>query len=278
MFLSLSGEYGGMIAVGDTLEQDSPEAVAELRKMGIRVVMITGDREETAKSVAAKVGIEEVLADVLPEEKEEAVLKLKQDGKVLMVGDGINDAPALTSAHVGVAIGGGMDIAMDASQVVLMKNSLMDVSKLIRLSQKTYLNIKENLFWAFCYNIIGIPLAAGAFVPLFGWTLTPMFGAAAMSFSSVFVVTNALRLNLFSWGKEKKKMKKEKKKMEKVLKIEGMMCPHCEAHVKKALEALDGVEEAVPSHEKKEALVRLSKDVSDALLKETVEKEGYRVL
>ncbi len=278
MFLSLEDVYCGMIAVGDTLKEDSQTAVAELREMGMHVVMITGDREETAKSVAKKVGIGEVLAGVLPEEKEDAVSKLKQKANVLMVGDGINDAPALTSAHVGVAIGGGMDIAMDASEVVLMKNSLLDVPKLIRLSQKTYRNIKENLFWAFCYNIIGIPLAAGAFVPLFHWTLTPMFGAAAMSFSSIFVVTNALRLNLFSWGKEKKKTKKENKKMEKVLKIEGMMCPHCEAHVKKALEALDGVKEAIPSHEKKQAIVRLSKEVTDAVLKETVEKEGYKVL
>ncbi len=278
MFLSLEDVCLGMIAVGDTLKDDSPKAVAELQEMGLKVIMITGDREETAKNIAAKVGIREVRAGVLPEEKEDAVSKLKEKGKVLMVGDGINDAPALTSAHVGVAIGGGMDIAMDASEVVLMKNSLSDVPKLIRLSQKTYRNIKENLFWAFCYNIIGIPLAAGAFVPVFGWTLTPMFGAAAMSFSSIFVVMNALRLNLFSWGKEKMKTKKENKKMEKVLKIEGMMCPHCEAHVKKALEALDGVEEAIPSHEKKEARLRLSKDVSDALLKETVEKEGYKVL
>ncbi len=276
MFFSLESIFCGMIAVSDTVKEDSEKAVSEMKKMGLRVIMITGDRRETAESIAKKVGIDEVMASVLPDGKEEAVRNLKKEGKVLMVGDGINDAPALTASDVGVAIGAGMDVAMDASEVVLMKNSLSDVPSLIRLSRKTLQNIKENLFWAFCYNIIGIPLAAGAFVSIWGWHLTPMFGAAAMSFSSIVVVTNALRLNLFSWSENEKKSKE--KKMEKVLKIEGMMCPHCEAHVKKALEAIEGVEEAIPSHEKKEAIVRLSAEVSDDILKETVEKEGYKVL
>jgi len=244
------------------------------------VVMITGDRKETAQSIAKLVGIEEVYAEVLPEGKEDLVRMLARDGKVMMVGDGINDAPALTAADVGVAIGSGMEIAMDAASVVLLTTELTALPWLISLSAKTLKNIKENLFWAFCYNLVGIPLAAGAFIPLLGWNLTPMFGAAAMSLSSFLVVSNALRLNLIS-RKEKNtfvKPIKEEEKMEKILKIEGMMCPHCEAHVKKALEALPGVAEALPSHEKKQAIVRLTADVSDELLKETVEKAGYRVL
>ena len=251
-----------------------------MKKMGLNVVLLTGDRKEAAETIGEEVGIEKVIAGVLPEEKEAVVASLQKDGKVCMVGDGINDAPALTRADIGIAIGAGVDIAMDAAEIVLMKSSLADVPKLIHLSRKTLKNIKENLFWAFCYNIIGIPLAAGAFIPAFGWSLTPMFGAAAMSFSSFFVVSNALRLNLFSWSDERiqEKEQKEKKKMEKVLKIEGMMCPHCEAHVKSALEALDGVKEVRPSHQKKEAVIVLEKDVSDEILRSTVEKAGYQVL
>lgn len=275
MHLSVGETYCGMMAVSDSLKSDSRDAVQSLLKSGLRVVMITGDREETARSIAEKVGITEVMAGVLPQGKEEAVRALEREGKVMMVGDGINDAPALASASVGVAIGSGAQIAMDAAEVVLMGASLSHVPELIRISRKTLRNIKENLFWAFCYNLIGIPLAAGAFVPLWGWSLTPMFGAAAMSFSSFFVVSNALRLNRLN---VKEKEQKEKKKMEKILKVEGMMCPHCEAHVKKALEALAGVEEAVPSHVKGEVVLRLSADVADSVLKETVEKEGYKVL
>lgn len=275
MHLSVGDTYCGMMAVSDSLKADSAQAVRSLLDSGMRVVMITGDREETARSIAARVGITEVMAGVLPEGKEEAVRALEREGKVLMVGDGINDAPALASASVGVAIGSGTQIAMDAAEVVLMGSSLSHVPELIHISRKTLRNIQENLFWAFCYNLIGIPLAAGAFVPLWGWSLTPMFGAAAMSFSSFFVVSNALRLNRLN---VKPKEKKEKKKMEKILKVEGMMCPHCEAHVKKALEALAGVEEALPSHVKGEVTLRLSADLPDALLKETVEKEGYKVL
>ncbi len=275
LHLSVGETYCGMMAVTDGVKSDSAEAISRLLKMGLRVVMITGDRVETAQSIARKVGITEVMAGVLPEGKEEAVRALEREGKVMMVGDGINDAPALTAASIGVAIGSGTQIAMDAAEVVLMGGSLCHIPDLIRISRKTLLNIQENLFWAFCYNLVGIPLAAGAFVPLWGWSLTPMFGAAAMSFSSLFVVTNALRLNRLS---PKQKEKKEKKKMKKVLKVEGMMCPHCEAHVKKALEALAGVEKAIPSHEKGEVIVNLSAEVADTLLKETIEKEGYRVL
>ncbi len=278
MHVSVGETYCGMMAVSDSLKSDSADAVQRLIKSGLRVVMITGDREETARSIAAKVGITEVRAGVLPQGKEEAVRALEREGRVMMVGDGINDAPALASASVGVAIGSGAQIAMDAAEVVLMGGSLSHVPDLIHISRKTLLNIKENLFWAFCYNLIGIPLAAGVFVPLWGWSLTPMFGAAAMSFSSFFVVSNALRLNRLNVKQKVKKEKKEKKKMEKILKVEGMMCPHCEAHVKKALEALAGVEEAIPSHVKGEVCVRLSQDVADALLKETIEKEGYKVL
>ncbi|MBR2634153.1 MAG: heavy metal translocating P-type ATPase [Clostridia bacterium] len=292
LFFTENGQYLGLLALSDTVKADSPRAVREMKKMGLTVLMVTGDRAECARAVAESVGIDRVYAGVLPEGKEEILREWKKKGRVMMVGDGINDAPALTAADIGVAIGAGVDVALDAAEVVLMKNSLTDVSELIRLSRKTLKNIKENLFWAFCYNLVGIPLAAGVFLHPFGWNLTPMFGAAAMSFSSFFVVSNALRLNLFSWyreteGESKTEMssnsnenfdKKEKNEMEKVMKIEGMMCPHCEAHVKRALEALEGVEEASPSHERKEARLRLSAEVSDKLLKETVEKEGYRVL
>ena len=275
LHLCVDHSYCGMLSVSDTLKKDSAKAVEAMTKMGLRVVMITGDREETARTIADKVGIREVMAGVLPEGKEDAVRTLAKEGKVMMVGDGINDAPALSAASVGVAIGSGTQIAVDAAEVVLMGDSLARVPELIHVSRKTLRNIKENLFWAFCYNLIGIPLAAGAFVPLFGWSLSPMFGAAAMSFSSFFVVSNALRLNRLN---TKEKPKKEKKKMEKILKVEGMMCPHCEAHVKKALEALAGVEEALPSHVKGEVVVKLSAALSDEVLKETIEKEGYKVL
>ncbi len=278
LFFAKEGAFLGLIAMADTVKEDSAQAVENLKKMGLSVVMITGDRKETAESIAHQVGIEEVFAGILPEGKEELVRKLEQKGKVMMVGDGINDAPALTSASLGVAIGNGVDIAMDAAQVVLMNHSLSDLPRLIRLSQKTVKNIKENLFWAFCYNIIGIPLAAGVFTPVLGWSLTPMFGAAAMSVSSFFVICNALRLNLFPWGEKIKTEKKENQTMEKVLKIEGMMCPHCEAHVKKALEAIPGVISATACHEKNEATVCLSQSIPDAVLKEAVEKEGYKVL
>ncbi len=273
MHVLSQGEYLGLLAVSDEIKPTSRAAVERMKSMGLEVVMITGDRKESAECIAKEAGIESVLAGILPEGKADAVKELKKKGKVLMVGDGINDAPALTEADLGVAIGAGVEIALDASEVVLMKSDLKDVPRLIALSRATLRNIKENLFWAFCYNIIGIPLAAGAFVPLLGLRLTPMFGAAAMSFSSLFVVGNALRLGAFF-----KEKKKKEKKMEKILKIEGMMCPHCEAHVKKALEALDGVLEATPSHEKNEALLILSKDIPEALLRETVEKEGYKVL
>ncbi len=273
LFVATKERFLGMIFVSDTLKEDSAEAVRKMKKMGLRVVLLSGDRIETVRSVAEKIGIDEIYAGVLPIEKEEKIQSLKEGGKVLMVGDGINDAPALTAADLGCAIGAGMDVAIDAAEVVLMNSSLMEVPKALSLSKKTLRNIKENLFWAFCYNIIGIPLAAGAFVPLLGWKLSPMFGAAAMSVSSVLVVCNALRLNFF--GKEKKE---KEKKMEVILKIEGMMCPHCEAHVKKALEAIDGVKEAIPSHEKGEAKILLSREVEESILKSTVEKEGYKVL
>ncbi len=272
LHIAMGETYCGMMAFTDTVKSDSEKAVAELLKMGLRVVMITGDRKETAESIAHQVGITQVMAGILPEGKEDAVRTLEKSGKVMMVGDGINDAPALTAASVGVAIGSGTQIAMDAAEVVLMGSSLSHIPALIQLSRKTLINIKENLFWAFCYNLIGIPLAAGAFVPLWGWSLTPMFGAAAMSFSSLFVVSNALRLNRLNSKQEKEK------KMKKIIRVEGMMCPHCEAHVKKALEALNGVDKVIASHEKGEVTVHLSADVTDALLKETVEKEGYKVL
>ncbi len=277
LFFSVGERFYGFIALRDTIKADAAQAVAELKKMGIRPVMLTGDREEVAASVAAKVGIEEYAASVLPEEKAEWVWKLKSEGKTCMVGDGINDAAALVSADLGVCVGGGMDIAMDAAEVVLMKDSLCDLPRMIALSRKTLVNIKENLFWAFCYNIVGIPLAAGAFSS-FGLELTPMFGAAAMSLSSFLVVSNALRLRAFSWEKTEKKEKGKKKQMEKIIKIDGMMCPHCEAQVKKALEALEGVAKAIPSHEKKEAKLILSAKVDDEVLKKTIEDLGYQFL
>ena len=299
MFFSENGRLAGIIAVADTMKEDSRQAVSELRNMGIRVVMLTGDNERTARAIGAQAGVDDVIAGVLPDGKESVIRKLQQYGKVAMVGDGINDAPALTRADMGIAIGAGTDVAIDAADVVLMKSRLSDVAAAVRLSRATLKNIHENLFWAFFYNVIGIPLAAGVWIPIFGWTLNPMFGAAAMSLSSFCVVTNALRLNLFNMhdAKKDKKLKnpaiikelvdnnktnhnqenKEIGTMKKTMKIEGMMCGHCEATVKKALEGLDGVTSAEVSHEAGTAVVELSADVADDVLKKTVEDKDYKV-
>ena len=288
LFFAQDGAFLGVIAVADVMKEDSYKAVKELQDMGIHVVMLTGDNERTAKAIGREAGVDEVIAGVLPDGKESVVRKLKKQGKVAMVGDGINDAPALTRADIGIAIGAGTDIAIDAADVVLMKSRLSDVPAAIRLSRATLQNIHENLFWAFIYNIIGIPLAAGIWYPLFGWKLNPMFGAAAMSLSSFCVVTNALRLNFFKLrdaSKDKKKKHKqhieefkEETKMTKTMKIEGMMCGHCEARVKKCLEALTGVEEAVVSHDEGTAVVTLSADIANEVLKKTVEDQDYTVL
>lgn len=278
----------GVIAVADVIKEDSPQAIKELQNMGIHVVMLTGDNERTAKAIGQQAGVDEVIAGVLPEGKEQVICKLKEKGKVAMVGDGINDAPALTRADMGIAIGAGTDVAIDAADVVLMKSRLSDVPAAIRMSRATLRNIHENLFWAFFYNIIGIPLAAGVWYPLFGWKLNPMFGAAAMSLSSFCVVSNALRLNLFKMydaskdkklkaKKEKKRSKKEDKTMKKIMHIEGMMCGHCEAAVKKALEALPQVDEAVVSHEAGTAELTLNAEITDDVLKKTVEDKDYTV-
>ena len=329
-----NGRLAGMIAVADVIKEDSPQAVKELQNMGIRVVMLTGDNERTARAIGAQAGVDEVIAGVLPDGKESVIRSLKEQGKVAMVGDGINDAPALTRADIGIAIGAGTDIAIDAADVVLMKSRLSDVPAAIRLSRATLRNIHENLFWAFFYNVVGIPLAAGLWYPIFGWKLNPMFGAAAMSLSSFCVVTNALRLNLFKMhdaskdhpmrkraekaankGGEKaenagavrvgaedtrsigqtangnetvsKEMQKSENQknhinmegitMTKTMNIEGMMCGHCEARVKKALEALAGVESAEVSHEKGTAVISMSADVADDTLKEAVEAQDYKV-
>ena len=308
LFFSENGSLLGIIAVADVIKEDSPRAIRELQNMGIRVVMLTGDNERTAQAIGAEAGVDEVIAGVLPDGKEAVIRTLKEQGRTAMVGDGINDAPALTRADVGIAIGAGTDIAIDAADVVLMKSRLSDVPAAIRLSRATLRNIHENLFWAFIYNIIGIPLAAGIWYPIFGWKLNPMFGAAAMSLSSFCVVTNALRLNLFGMydaGKDKKRRKKgntagngsrsantgsatavqpeenqkekENKDMEKTMEIKGMMCGHCEARVKKALEALPEVTEAIVSHEAGTAVVKLSAAVSDDVLKKTVEDQDYEV-
>ena len=285
LFFARDGKLCGIIAVADTIKEDSPEAIAQMRNMGIHVVMLTGDNERTARAIGAKAGVDEVIAGVLPDGKESVIRTLQEKGKVIMVGDGINDAPALTSADIGIAIGAGADVAIDAADVVLMKSRLSDVPAAIRLSRATLRNIHENLFWAFIYNTIGIPLAAGVFIPLLGWQLNPMFAAAAMSLSSFSVVTNALRLNFFRMHdskrdhtiKTKSTAKKETKPMTKTLKIEGMMCGHCEMHTKKALEALDGVASAEVSHKTGTAVVTLSKDVSDDVLKQAVTKQGYEV-
>ena len=284
LFFAKGGRLAGIIAVADVMKEDSPAAIAALRNMGIRVVMLTGDNERTARAIGRQAGVDEVIAGVLPEGKENVIRTLQKKGKVAMVGDGINDAPALTRSDIGIAIGAGTDVAIDAADVVLMKSQLSDVPAAIRLSRATLRNIHENLFWAFFYNVIGIPLAAGVWIPLFGWTLNPMFGAAAMSLSSFCVVSNALRLNLFKLhdaGKDKKiKSKKhhqEENKMEKTMKIEGMMCGHCEAAVKKALEAVDGVASAEVSHTSGTAVVTLSKPVDNAVLKKAVEDKDYTV-
>ena len=286
LWFSYDGRLLGVVAVADVIKEDSPQAVRELQNMGIRVVMITGDNERTAKAIGAQAGVDQVIAGVLPDGKEREIRKLKTEGKVAMVGDGINDAPALTRADIGVAIGAGTDVAIDAADVVLMKSRLSDVPAAIRLSRATLRNIHENLFWAFFYNTIGIPLAAGVFIPL-GLTLNPMFGAAAMSLSSFCVVSNALRLNLFKLRDarhdhkhvkhSKKHEEKEKNEMEKTLRITGMMCGHCEARVKKALEAVEGVAEAKVSHESGTAVVTLNVPVEDAVLKKAVEDQDYKV-
>ena len=287
LFFACDGELYGIIAVADTIKEDSPRAVKEMQDMGIHVVMLTGDNERTAKAIGTKAGVDEVIAGVLPDGKESVIRNMQQKGKVIMVGDGINDAPALTSADIGIAIGAGADVAIDAADVVLMKNCLSDVPAAIRLSRATLRNIHENLFWAFIYNIIGIPLAAGAFISVLGWQLNPMFAAAAMSLSSFSVVTNALRLNFFRMYDSKRDhkiknrinitTKKETKTMTKTLKIEGMMCGHCEMHTKKALEALDGVTEASVSHKTGIAVVTLEKSVSDDVLMQAVADQGYQV-
>lgn len=274
----------GIIAVADVVKSDSPKAIKELQNMGIKVVMVTGDNEKTAQAIAKESGVDEVIAGVLPDGKEKVVTQYKQKGMVAMVGDGINDAPALTRADIGIAIGAGTDVAIDSADIVLMKSKLTDVSGAIRLSRGTLRNIHENLFWAFIYNVIGIPLAAGVWIPIFGWTLSPMFGAAAMSLSSFCVVTNALRLNFLNIRSSKrdrkiknKTNKKEKNNMTTTLKINGMMCPHCEATVKTALESIDGVTSAEVSHESGTAVVTLSKEVSDDVLKKAVVDKGYTV-
>ena len=285
MFFAKGDTLLGMIAVADVIRPDSKKAVEELKNMGIQAVMLTGDNERTANAIARQAGIDTVIASVLPEGKEKTVFDLKQGGQVLMVGDGINDAPALTTADIGIAIGAGTDIAMDAADILLTKSSLKDLPAAIRLSRATLKNIHQNLFWAFIYNVIGIPLAAGVWIPVFGWRLSPMFGAAAMSLSSFCVVTNALRLNLCQIydGKHDKKIKqkwikKEQDTMKKVMTIQGMMCEHCEARVKKTLEAVDGVESAVVSHQTGTAEVTLTPDVSDEILKKAVEDQDYTVI
>ena len=275
MYFSKNDTILGIIAVADTIKSDAKEAIAELRAMGIKTVMLTGDNERTALAISKQAGVDEVIAGVLPDGTEKVIGDLKKHGKVAMVGDGINDAPALTSADTGIAIGSGTDIAIDSANVVLIKSNLADLPAAIKLSRATLDNIKLSLFWAFFYNCLGIPLAAGVLIPL-GITLTPMMGAAAMSLSSFCVVTNALRLNLVNIYKKHKT--KEFKPMTKTIKIEGMMCPHCEAHVKKALEALEGVENVVPSHTEKKATLTLTSPVSDETLKATVEAQGYKVL
>ena len=305
LYFAMDQKMLGLIAVADVLKEEAAQAVQELQDLGIHVTMLTGDHEETAKAIGRLAGVDEVIAGVLPDGKESTIRTLQQRGKVAMVGDGINDAPALTRADVGVAIGAGTDIAIDAADVVLMKSNVRDIPAMIRLSRATLRNIHENLFWAFIYNVIGIPLAAGAWISLFHWELNPMFGAAAMSLSSFCVVSNALRLNLCKIYDAKKKhnhkmeepvienkassqeslaerslnkiKKEEDKKMEKEMKIEGMMCGHCEERVKKALEAVDGVKEAIVSHEKKNAIVTLEKEVANDVLKEAVEAQDYEV-
>lgn len=285
LFFAYKDELLGIIAVADIIKNDSPQAIKELQNMGIYVVMLTGDNERTAKRIGEKVGVDEVIAGVLPDGKESVIRSLKQKGDVIMVGDGINDAPALTSADIGIAIGAGSDVAIDAADVVLIKNRLSDIPAAIRLSRATLKNIHENLFWAFIYNTIGIPLAAGVFINILGWQLNPMFGAAAMSLSSFCVVTNALRLNLLKIYDSKRdhkmnkkiKIEKETKTMKKTLKITGMMCEHCEMHTKKALEALDGVTAVEVSHKTGTAVVTMDKDIDNDVLSHAVTEQGYEV-
>lgn len=287
LFFAENGKAAGIIAVADVIRSDSPEAIRELQNMGIRVVMLTGDNERTAKAIGRQAGVDEVIAGVLPDGKESVIRKLKKKGRTAMVGDGINDAPALTSADTGIAIGAGADIAVDAADVVLMKSTLSDVPAAIRLSRKTLKNIRENLFWAFIYNVIGIPLAAGVYIHLFGWQLNPMFGAAAMSLSSFCVVTNALRLNFFKIhdsGRDKKikpviseSSKEVSECSVQIVKIKGMMCAHCEGRIKNALEELDGVEEAIASHEKGTAELKLSSQIDSKKIKKAVESAGYKL-
>ena len=291
LFFAMDGKLLGIIAVADVIKADSAQAIKQLENMGIHVVMLTGDNEKTANAIGKQAGVDEVIAGVLPNEKEAVIRALKEKGKVAMVGDGINDAPALTRADIGIAIGAGTDIAIDAADVVLMKSSLMDVPAAIRLSRATLKNIHENLFWAFFYNCIGIPLAAGVFIPLLHWEMNPMFGAAAMSLSSFCVVSNALRLNfvkIYDTVKDKRKKNnyacdktctiKEDHTMEKKMKIEGMMCPHCEARVKKTLEEMAQVTEAVVSHVEGIAVVKLAEAVENDVLKKIIEDQGYKVL
>ena len=282
LLFARDGKLLGIIAVADVIKEEAPQAVKELRDMGLRVIMLTGDNEKTAIAIGKQAGVDEVIAGVLPDGKESVIRRLKTKGKVAMVGDGINDAPALTRADMGIAIGAGADVAVDAADVVLMKSDLLDVPAAIRLSRATLKNIHENLFWAFIYNVIGIPLAAGVWINLFGWQLSPMFGAAAMSLSSFCVVSNALRLNLKNIRDprhdHKVRARKEKKKMEKVMKIEGMMCPHCQARVKKTLEALPQVEEAEVNWQEGTAVVKLSQRVDNEVLKKAVEDQDYQVL
>ncbi len=283
LFFLQDGTLLGVIAVADVIKEDSPAAVKQLQNMGIRVVMLTGDNEKTANAIGLEAGVDKVVAGVLPDGKASVIRELKKKyGRVAMVGDGINDAPALTVADTGIAIGAGTDVAIDAADVVLMNSTLMDVPAAVRLSRQTRTNIKENLFWAFFYNVICIPLAAGVFEPVFGWVLSPMVGAAAMSLSSFFVVTNALRLNLFNVRSTKhdrpKTMTKESSAMEKTIRVEGMMCEHCEARVKEALEKVKGVDAAAPNHEKDEVVLTLSKDVKEAKLAKAVEEAGYQFI
>ena len=299
LYFSRDGRLLGIIAAADTLREDSVEAVGQLRDMGIRVVLLTGDNAKTAAAVGTAAGVDEVIAGVLPDGKEEVIRSLQKSGHVAMVGDGINDAPALTRADLGIAIGAGADVAVDAADTVLIHSRPSDIPAAIRLGRATLQNIRENLFWAFGYNIIGIPLAAGLFIPLGGWEMNPMFGAAAMSISSFLVVSNALRLNLFDVHRHKPAKKshtnttaapqiidqtptepitKEEIPMTKTMKIEGMMCPHCEAHVKKALEALDGVSEAVADFKAGTAVVTMTADVADDILTAAVEEADYTVL
>ena len=284
LFFMKGDKLLGIIAVADVIKEESPKAIKQLQNMGIKVVMLTGDNERTAKAVGKLAGVDEVIAGVMPDGKEKVVAELKKQGKVLMVGDGINDAPALTRADIGMAIGSGTDIAIDAADVVFMKSKLTDVPAAVRLSRKTLRNIHENLFWAFIYNVIGIPLAAGVWIPLLGWQLNPMFGAAAMSLSSFCVVTNALRLNFFDITNPKKdrkikyKSKKDDNAMTKTMKIDGIMCSHCEGRVKQSLEGLAQVSQAEVSHEKGTAVVTLTAEVSNDVLKKTVEDQGYNVI